>query len=176
MPPTISASIRSALVRFARLCWRDLLHTLRRIFRQKRHSHVLARLIRWGGSAHRKRWRNWRHFWRQTKQDSAPEAITWWTGECLPVWVSNDPFVCASWMKRSLGGSDQAFLRGVFKAGFCGLCMLDLVGPGSRLTPRLKSLDQQSARIFHSPDCRATVSRYLPRSSRRLPMANGTSI
>jgi hypothetical protein len=50
-----------------------------------------------------------------------------------------------------------------------GLAAFDLAG-GSGLTPRLRSLDQQSAMAFHSPPAwRWRMSRYLPRSSRRLP-------
>src|ERR1700674_4435471 len=44
-------------------------------------------------------------------------------------------------------------------------------------TPTGRSADQQSARIFQVPaGCRARTIRYLPRSSRRLPMTTGTSI
>src|SRR5882724_3734925 len=47
---------------------------------------------------------------------------------------------------------------------------------GSPTVPRLRSLDQLSATIFHSPFvCRLKSTRYLPRSSRRLPIATGTS-
>src|SRR5712692_7627776 len=57
-----------------------------------------------------------------------------------------------------------------------GLGAFDLVA-GSTLIPRLRSLDQQSAMAFHSPPAwRLRTTRYLPRSSRRLPMAAGTSI
>src|SRR5207245_11458915 len=67
-------------------------------------------------------------------------------------------------------------LRGGRGNGLPGLGAFDLA-VGSALIPRLRSLDQQSTMAFHSPPAwRLRTTRYLPRSSRRLPMANGTSI
>src|SRR5579863_7775661 len=50
-----------------------------------------------------------------------------------------------------------------------------LGGTSDSIVVKVRSLDQQSAASFHSPlGWRAHTQRYLPRSSRRLPVALGT--
>src|ERR1017187_6819746 len=65
----------------------------------------------------------------------------------------------------------RGYLERVLGAG-----AVAFAAPVSGPTPKLKSLDQQSEAIFHSPAWRVMMIRYFPRSSRRFPMATGTSI